>query len=159
MKKRTYKEFKQGIFKPVNKTKCVNKTYPEYRSGLERSLMIILDKHENVLEWGSENYIIPYKHPIKSAKAGKPEYARYFVDFYLKMKIGNDVKQFLIEVKPERQCSAPKNHGNKKQSTLVYENMMWVINQAKWEAAEKYCKSKGMKFLIVNEKNINQLLS
>ncbi len=158
-KKRTYREFKQGLYKPQNPSKCLNKTPPEYRSGLERKLMLVLDKNPNVIEWSSEKVIIPYKHPVKSAQSGTPQYARYFVDFYMKIKIGETIKEFLIEVKPEKQCSPPTNHGNKKKSTLLYENLQWAINRAKWEAAEAYCKKKNYKFILINEKNIDTILS
>jgi len=158
-KKRTYREFKQGIYKPQNPIKCLNKDNIVYRSGLERKLMLVLDKNPNVVQWSSEKVIIPYKHPVKSAQSGTPQYARYFVDFYMKLKVGEVVKEYLVEVKPERQCSAPTNHGNKKRTTLLYENLQWAINQAKWEAAEAYCKKKNYKFLIINEKNIDNILS
>lgn len=158
-KKRTFREFKQGIFKPQNSQKCLNKENIVYRSGLERKLMLVLDKNPNVVQWSSEKVIIPYKHPVKSAQSGTPQYARYFVDFYMKLKVGEVVKEYLVEVKPERQCSSPTNHGNKKRTTLLYENLQWAINQAKWEAAESYCKKKNYKFLIINEKNIDTILS
>jgi hypothetical protein len=158
-KKRTYREFKQGLYNPLNPAKCLNKTPPEYRSGLERKLMSVLDKNPNVIQWSSEKVIVPYKHPIKTAKAGIPTFARYFVDFYMKIKIGEVIKEFLIEVKPLRQCSKPEPHGNKKPSTILYENVMWAINQAKWEAATKFCIKKNYKFIIINEENINQILS
>ena len=156
--KRTYREFKQGSFKPVNSSKCLNKTPPEYRSGLELKVMKVLDKNPNVLSWSSEKVIIPYKHPIKSAQAGRPEYARYFVDFYIKLKVGENVQELLVEVKPEKQCSKPTTHGNKKASTILYENMTYAINTAKWEAAEQYCKKKNYKFIIITEKNIDTIL-
>lgn len=156
-KKRTFREFKQGIFSPSNKEKCLNKTLPVYRSSLERSLMIILDKNPNVLAWSSEQVIIPYKHPIKSAQSGTPQYSRYFVDFYLKMKIGETIKEFIVEVKPHKQTESPTSHGNKKPTTILYENSQWAINQAKWDAATKWCEKKGYKFLIITEKNIDQI--
>jgi hypothetical protein len=156
--KRTYREFKQGLFKPNNQPKCINKTPPEYRSGLELKVMKVLDKNPNVLSWSSEKVIIPYQHPIKSSQSGKPEYARYFVDFYIKLKIGEKVAELLVEVKPENQCHKPKNHGNKKASTLLYENSMYAINCAKWEAAKKYCEKKNYQFIIITEKNIERIL-
>lgn len=158
-KKRSYREFKQGIFKPSNPAKCLNKENIVYRSGLERKLMLVLDKNPNVIQWSSEKVIIPYKHPVKTAQSGTPQYARYFVDFYMKLKVGEVVKEYLIEVKPEKQCSAPTQHGNKKRTTILYENLQWAINKAKWEAAENYCKKKNYKFLIINEKNIDTILS
>ena len=158
-KKRNYREFKQGVFKPSNPDKCLNKENIVYRSGLERKLMLVLDKNPNVIQWSSEKVIIPYKHPVKTAQSGTPQYARYFVDFYLKLKVGEVVKEYLIEVKPEKQCSPPTQHGNKKRTTILYENLQWAINKAKWEAAETYCKRKNYKFLIINEKNIDSILS
>lgn len=163
-KKRTYREFKQGLYKPQNPGKCLNKTPPEYRSGLERKLMLVLDKNPNVVEWSSEKVIIPYKHPVKSAQSGTPQYARYFVDFYMKLKIGEVVKEFLIEVKPDRQTREATKHGNKKQSTLLYEQIQFAINTSKWDAAKKWCedqkrlKNRDIKFLIITEKNIDTIL-
>jgi len=158
-KKRTFREFKQGQFKPSNREKCLNKTNPEYRSGLEMKVMTVLDKNPNVLQWSSEQIIIPYIHPIKSAERGSPEYARYYADFYIKLKIGEQIKELVVEVKPKRQCEKPTTHGNKKTSTLLYENVMWAVNQAKWEAATAYCKKKNYIFVIINEDNIDSILS
>lgn len=158
-KKRTFREFKQGIYKPLNREKCLNKHEVVYRSKLEQRLMLILDRNPNVISWGSENVVIPYKHPIKSAQSGTPQYARYYMDFYCKLKINNVVKEMLIEVKPESQTRPPGKHGNKKSSTILYENLQWSINSAKWEAAHKFCVQKNWGFLIVTEKNIDSMLA
>ena len=151
-KKRTFREFKQGIFKPINKAKCLNKSDIVYRSGLESKLMMQLDKNSNVISWSSEAVIIPYWKP------GENRIARYFVDFYAKLKIGDTVKEYLFEVKPHRQISKPVANKNKKQSTILYENIQYAINTAKWKAAEEYCAKKGYKFLIITEKNIETIL-
>jgi hypothetical protein len=158
-KKRTYREFKQGFFKPVDSAKCLNKTPPEYRSGLELKVMKVLDKNPNVLSWSSEKVIVPYVHPIKTAQSGRTEIARYFVDFYMKLRVGETIKEFLVEIKPHKQTKQPTTHGNKKKSTILYENVQWAINQAKWEAAKKYCEKKNMQFIIIDENNIEKLLS
>lgn len=42
--------------------------------------------------------------------------------------------------------------------TYLHENFIYS-NEAKWEAAEAYCKKKNYKFLIINEKNIDNILS
>lgn len=157
-KKRTYREFKQGLYNPIQKSKCLNKTPPEYRSGLELKVMKVLDKNPNVLVWSSEKVIIPYVHPIKTAQSGKVELARYFVDFYIKLKINDKVVELLVEVKPHSQTKKPTTHGNKKQSTIVYENATYAINTAKWEAARQYCVKKNMQFIIIDEKNIEAIL-
>ena len=40
-----------------------------YRSLWERKLMVWCDKNENVLEWGSEEIIIPYVSPIDNTES------------------------------------------------------------------------------------------
>lgn len=163
-KKRTYREFKQGLYKPMNPDKCLNKTPPEFRSGLERKLMLVLDKNPNVVKWSSEKVIIPYVHPLKSAKSGQNEYARYFVDFYMKLKVGEGYKEFLVEVKPYSQTIEVSNNGNKKQSTLLYEKLQYSVNISKWSAAKKWCedqkrlKNRDIQFIIITEKNIDTIL-
>ncbi len=156
-KKRTFKEFKQGIYKPTNREKCLNKVPVVYRSFLEARLFRVLDRSSNVLEWSSEQVIIPYKNPVKSAQEGETVYSRYFVDVYMKMTIGEEVKKFIVEIKPFAQTQPPKPSKKKKTSTVIYENAQWSVNQAKWEAARKWAEKKGMDFLIITEKNIEIL--
>ena len=117
MAKRTYREFKQGVFNPINRKKCINQTLPIFRSGLESQLMVILDKNPNVELWGSENIIIPY------FKVTENRWARYFVDFYVKMKIGNETKEYLIETKPHSQTVLKEYSSRAKRSTVAYAAM------------------------------------
>ena len=151
MSSKKFEEFKQGVFTPLNKEKCLNKIPPFYRSSLERSLMIVLDKNPRVIAWNSEQTVIPYKHPIEN------RFARYFVDFYMKILIGEKTYEYIIEVKPKKQCSKPTVSKNKKQSTILYENVQWAINQAKWESARKWAKAKNMEFKIMTEEDIDFL--
>ena len=53
-----------------------------FRSLWERKFMNWCDQNANVLEWSSEEIIIPYRGPD-----GKPH--RYFPDFYMKVKQSN----------------------------------------------------------------------
>lgn len=152
-KPKTFNAYKQGIFRPINTAKCLNKGPVIFRSSLEQKLMLRLDKNPAVLSWNSEGTIIPYNKP---GPVTKP--ARYFVDFYMKIKLGEQVKEFLIEVKPYCQCKRPTLHGNKKKSTILYESLQYAINTAKWEAADNYCKRKGYTFIIITEKNIETIL-
>lgn len=155
--KRSFREFKQGIYKPINKPKCLNKTHPVYRSGLEMRMMSVLDKNPNVLSWGSENVIIPY------FKSTEKRMARYFVDFYMKIKVGEVIKEFIIEVKPLSQITEKKSHGNSKPSTIIYNQLTFITNTNKWEAAKKWCKeqkekkNRDIEFIIITEKNIDTI--
>ena len=151
-KKRTFREFRQGIFKPLNSDKCLNKTPIVFRSNLELKLFKILDLNENIIKWSSEMVIIPYKKPGPLEKM-----SRYFVDIYMEIKMGNDVKKFIIEVKPEKQTKPPKYTKKAKQSTVLYANLEWAVNQAKWEQAKKWASSRNMEFLIITENNIDFL--
>tara|TARA_B100000427_G_scaffold152710_1_gene127240 strand:- start:2876 stop:3262 length:387 start_codon:yes stop_codon:yes gene_type:complete len=74
-----------------------------FRSLWERKFMVYCDKNSNILEWNSEEIAIPYISPVD----GKPH--RYFPDFYMKVKETNgQIKRYVIEVKPLKQCSPPK---------------------------------------------------
>lgn len=148
-KKRTFKEFKQGIYKPNNSEKCLNRTPIVYRSMLECRTFRFFDNSPSVLKWGSELF------PIQYMKGDKP--ARYWVDIYAEMKIGDEVKKFIFEVKPEKQTISPKPSKNKKRSTVVYEQTMWYINNQKWDAARAWAIKNGLEFKIITEKDVENL--
>ena len=142
-------EYKQGFFKPKNPQKYRgDPTNIVYRSGWEKSVMKWLDETSTVTGWSSEEIVVPYISPIDN----RPH--RYFVDFYVEA-IGRDgrTKNILIEVKPAAQTREPKKP---KRNTKRYltEVMTYGINQAKWKAAEDYCKDKGWEFKILTEKEI-----
>ncbi len=119
-----------------------------YRSSYELKLMTYLDRNPNVIQWASEEFFVPYKSPID----GKVH--RYFPDFWVKKKNTQGiVETVVIEVKPKTQTIPPTP---KKQITkrYLYEVQTWGINQAKWEAANKYCTNKDWKFIIMTEKEL-----
>lgn len=119
-----------------------------YRSGWELRLMRFLDEHIKVLEWGSEELIIPYRSPID----GKVH--RYFTDFVVRQINSNGIKEtIVIEVKPKSQTMPPEK---KTRITKGYINEVktWGVNQAKWQAAEDFCKDKGWKFQIMTEEHL-----
>ena len=110
--------------------------------------MIYADTHPGVVEWSSEETIIPYLSPKDN------QLHRYFVDFWIKVKQKDgNIGQFLIEVKPKSQVNPPKV---KKRKTARYlqECLTYEINQAKWEAARQFCAKKGMKFQILTEDHL-----
>ena len=49
-----------------------------YRSLWERKFMVYCDQSNNIIEWGSEEIIIPYLSPLDG------RIHRYFPDFYIK---------------------------------------------------------------------------
>ena len=119
-----------------------------YRSLWERKLMKYLDLNENVLEWQSEEFCIPYRSPIDN------KIHRYFPDFFIKYRdTSGRIKSSLIEVKPLRQCSPPPKpkRQTKKYLNEAYE---YAKNQAKWEAAREFCKDRMWEFKVMTEKEL-----
>lgn len=146
--KRSYKKYKQGIYTPLHKEKYKGSTPIIYRSGLERTVMAWLDNNSKVVSWGSESVVIPYIHP----NDGKAH--RYFVDFDFKMKRGNEIKKYLIEVKPSKQTLPPKQRKNQK--SFLYESNQYRINSSKWKSAREWCNKHGYEFLIFTEKHLKK---
>jgi hypothetical protein len=138
--------FKQGIYTPLNK-KYKGKQSPTYRSSWELKFFRWCDLNPNVVEWSSENVTIPYR-----IGDGKPR--RYIVDNTVMLKQRNTIKKYLIEIKPYAQTQPPKPHGNKKKSTIIYEQYTYAKNKSKWLAAKQWCKKHGYEFLILTEREL-----
>ncbi len=139
--------YKQGVYKPVT-NKYRGGSNPVYRSSWELKFFRWCDSNSNVLEWTSESVVVPYTSPLD----GRTH--RYIVDNTIKIREGNNIVKYLIEIKPKKQTQPPKPHGNKKQSTILYENMNYIRNQAKWAAAEAWCGKRGYKFQILTEEHL-----
>lgn len=145
-------KYYQGRFKPKHPKKYMgDPTNIIYRSGWEFKLMRYLDSHPNVLQWGSEELVIPYRSPIDGRMH------RYFPDFLVKQinKYGKR-ETILIEVKPKAQTMPPdvskiKTKTGQTSRRYINEVKTWGINQAKWQAAQEYCKDRGWKFQIMHE--------
>lgn len=139
-----------GKYRPKNPKKYVgnsNRIY--YRSLWERKFMIYCDFTDSIIEWGSEEVIIPYVSPFD----GKVH--RYFPDFYIKVRQkGGILKKFIIEVKPKKQCTPPTKKPKKKTRRWYSEVKTWGINEAKWKSATKWCEDNNMQFQILNEDHL-----
>ena len=93
----------KGRYKPLNPKKYKgDSSQVIYRSLWERKLMVYCDYTDAILEWGSEEIIIPYRSPWDC------RIHRYFPDFYIKVKQSSGaIKKFIIEVKPKYQTKPP----------------------------------------------------
>lgn len=140
----------KGYFKPRNPSKYKgDPTNIIYRSRWESKFMNYLDSHPDVLQWASEELIIPYRSPVD----GKMH--RYFPDFIVRKRNPQGViETLLIEIKPASQTKEPvkKKTINK---AYISEVMTWGVNQAKWKAAKEFCEDRKWKFLILTEKELN----
>jgi len=135
-----------GKFRPSNTHKYKgDPTNIIYRSLWERKFMVWCDKNENVLEWGSEEIIIPYISPVDNRAH------RYFPDFYVRARTKTGKTQkFIIEVKPARQTVPPKKQKRVTKKFLT-EVKTYAVNDAKWKAAREYCADRMMHFMILTE--------
>lgn len=118
------------------------------RSSWELRAFQFCDNNPNVLKWGSEEIVIPYMKPFPGGY--KP--ARYFPDLYVEYvdREGNLIKE-LIEVKPEKFTRASRARNS---ATKAFENMQYIVNMAKFTAANNWCQQNNVKFSVLSEKSI-----
>jgi len=135
--------FAQGKFKLKYPEKYLGNKEPTYRSGWEFHFMRFCDEHPAVEKWASEAIKIPYRNPL----TGKQTI--YVPDFFISYKDAKGKTHAeLIEVKPSNQ-SVKEELGRSQ-----YNKAHYIVNQAKWEAANAWCKQQGVKFRIITEKDI-----
>jgi len=140
--------YKQGVYIPANASKYRgNHRNIFYRSSWEKIFMRWCDRNQNIIEWGSEEFFIPYRAPDGKVR-------RYYPDFYIKVREQTgELKKYIIEIKPDKQTRAPVQ-GKKTRKQFLYESNTFLKNQAKWKAARKYCKKRQAEFLIFTEKEL-----
>ena len=118
------------------------------RSSWERKFCHWCDLNENILEWGSEEFFIPYISPVDN------RVHRYYPDFIIKVKENTGkIKTYVIEVKPARQTVPPKKKSRITKSFL-YEAQTYAVNQAKWKAAKEWCADRMLEFIVITEKEL-----
>lgn len=138
----------KGKFTPKHPEKYVgNVKNIVYRSLWERNAFRWLDDQSAIIEWNSEEIIIPYI----CGTDGKPH--RYFMDLWFRTKGGDT---YIVEIKPKKQTMPPKKP---KRQTRKYlqESITYVKNQSKWEAATKFAQNNGWYFEIWTEDTLKQL--
>lgn len=119
-----------------------------FRSSWETKFFNYCDLNPGVLEWASEEIVVPYFDPVKN------KMRRYFVDFWVKIKTQDgQIKKFLIEIKPDK-FTRPPVQPKRKSKAYIEEALQYATNCAKWEAANKVCKDNGVEFLILTENHL-----
>ncbi len=120
------------------------------RSSYEtRFIFGFLETNSNIIEWSSEDIIIPYYSEWDH------KMHRYFPDFYFKMKDG---REFIVEIKPFAFLKKPKVP---KRKTKSYFEMceQYVKNKSKFSAAMKFCeelrkRGRKIEFKIVTDRQL-----
>ena len=115
------------------------------RSSWERKFCQWCDRKENVISWASEEISIPYVSPKDN------RIHRYYPDFLIKVReYNNRIQTYVVEVKPKKQTLPPKPRKRVTKS-YIYECTTYAVNQAKWKAANEFCKDNRINFKIVTE--------
>lgn len=134
-----------------------------YRSSWELMVFRRLDEHPDVIEWSSEEISIPYVNPVRSLKSGERKISRYFPDIIVKKKVDGKIATTMIEIKPKKQ-TAPPDPGKRNATKTgrvsrryLNEAATYSVNEAKWEAAKRYCRERGWEFVIMTEDHIKPL--
>lgn len=147
--KENMSKYHQGKFRPKNPEKYKGDIHNiVYRSSWELRFLKFCDNNKNIIEYASEEIIIPYFSPLD----GKTH--RYFVDFYIKVKNSNNIiKKYLIEVKPKHQTVPPKKP---KRMSKKYQDALktYAVNEAKWNAAKRVCDERDWSFMILTEDHL-----
>ena len=139
----------KSIFKPKKPKKYKGDiTNIICRSSWERRFCKYCDLNENIVEWGSEEFWIPYLSPVDK------RIHRYFPDFIIKVKESTGkLKTYVIEVKPLKQTKSPKKRKRVTKSYL-FECKTYAVNQAKWKSADEWGKDRKIEFKIITEKEL-----
>ena len=165
-----------GTFVPVHVEKCLNyngrfqftvdgrntsQKPISIRSSWEWKLCKFCDSKVNVLEWGSEIFVIDYVNQNDGKKH------RYVTDFYMKVrKRSGEIVKYIVEVKPACQSERLDEFGQlvmpdppkrKTQKSIAnWQERCDVIrkNNSKWTYAREWCRRQGYEFIVLNEENI-----
>lgn len=143
-------KYHQGKFRPQHPEKY--KGDPNniiYRSSWELKALRWCDRNSNVLEYGSEEFFIPYfDETTKKVR-------RYFPDLFIKVKdnLGN-VKNYVVEIKPKRQTFPPEQTSKKRNKTYINEMVTYQKNMSKWKYAKEWCEDRGLIFKILTEDDL-----
>jgi hypothetical protein len=125
------------------------KIFIQYKSSLEKNAIKYADLNPKVLKWSQEPFCIQYIKPIDNKEH------RYFVDMYIEFVNGYKV---IVEIKPYDQTIPPKKPKKMTSKQIInYKDsvMTYIVNKAKWNSASNFAKSKGLKFVILTEKQLN----
>lgn len=144
--RQTYK----GRYRVTHANKYIgDPTQVVYRSLWELKFMKWCDNNSAVLEWGSEEFIIPYLSPVDQ------RIHRYFVDFYVKIRNQDgEEKRYLIEIKPAKFTQQPKRP-TRVTARFLEEVRTWGVNQSKWKSATEFCENRGWRFMVLTENDLN----
>lgn len=118
-----------------------------YRSLWERNTFRWCENNPKVKLWNSEEVVVPYVSSIDK------KLHRYYVDLLIQME---DKKTYLIEIKPKKETQPPQSR-SRKTKKFINEQLTYIRNNEKWEAANKFAQHNGWKFQVWTEETLKNL--
>lgn len=134
----------QGYFICKNPDKYIgpNKGKIPYHSSWEKDFMHTCDENPAIMQWAVEPFSIPYRDPVSGSKKN------YWPDFLLSyMKKDGTMIHEIVEIKPLKESLLEKAKSRRDKANLL-------VNQAKWSAANQFCKANGLSFRIMTEQQL-----
>jgi hypothetical protein len=140
--------FKQGYYTLLNPSKYTGEIPIIYRSSWEKKMMIFCDTNENVIKWSSEPLAINYYNVLDS------KFHKYYPDYYIRIKKGDEIINYLVEVKPKSQLTKPQPP--KKNTRKALESYEWAVktyvtNVCKIDALKKFASQNNYKVMLITE--------
>lgn len=140
----------EKFIKPIDEymESCIRKDnaiYIEYKSMLERIAFRYADINPKVKYFSIEPFNIPYIKPLDNRAH------RYYIDMYIEFVNG---QKFIVEIKSKGETIRPsKPRVFNAKSAQRYKEAVetYIVNQAKWNSAKEFAKSKGLQFIILTE--------
>lgn len=158
-----YKNVKSGWYELKNSQKFIKpideymQSYKDghiqYKSSLEENAFRYADNNINVTKFSIEPFHIKYLKPTDR------KIHRYYIDMFLEIK--NELK-FIVEIKSTSQTIPPKKPYKKTAKSMRnYQRALgtYMVNRAKWLAAEEFAEKNDMRFIILTEKNTSDFFS
>jgi hypothetical protein len=132
-------KYAQGKYQLINPTKYVGNKQPTYRSSWEYVFMQFCDNNPSILQWASEAVHINYRNPL----TGKNTI--YVPDFLITYQdASGNQRAEVVEVKPKKETTLEGAKNIRDQAAAI-------LNMAKWQAAQAWCKAHGLTFRVVTE--------
>lgn len=143
----------RGTFRPKHPEKYAgDPTGIIYRSRIELKYMEYFDRHEDILQWASEELAIEYLKPTDL------RIHKYYPDMIvLRRGVDGKNKTFMVELKHSSDLTPPKPPATTRgQRRFLGEMQTWNVNQSKWAAARAYCADRGWEFVVWSEKQLGK---
>jgi hypothetical protein len=136
-------KYANGFYQIVNPEKYVGKGQPKYRSSWEHTVMRMCDSNPAIVKWASESIHINYRNPFTNKNT------IYVPDFFVLYQDANNKQHAeLWEIKPNKETTL-EAAGNSKRAQAAA-----LLNMAKWQAAQAYCKANGLSFRVITENDL-----